>query len=117
MELEIATQRLSALAQASRLQIFRLLVQAGPTGMAAGEIAKALSIPANTLSVHLNILANCDLIQGHRESRSRIYAARYEGMRELLAFLLEDCCQGKPELCASLLEAAASCCTTQPTSA
>ena len=114
MEMETAIVRLSALAQDSRLQIFRLLVQAGPNGMAAGEIAKALAIPANTLSSHLSILANSDLVQARRVSRSRIYAAQYDAMRELLAFLLEDCCQGKPEMCAPLFQLAA-CCPPQTT--
>jgi len=114
MEMEIAVARLSALAQDTRLQIFRLLVQAGPNGMAAGAIAAALAIPANTLSSHLNILANSELVMARRESRSRIYAAKYDAMRGLLAFLLEDCCQGKPEMCAPLFEMAA-CCPPQTT--
>jgi DNA-binding transcriptional ArsR family regulator len=109
MEMETAIRRLSALAQDSRLQIFRLLVQAGPNGLAAGEIAKALAIPANTLSVHLNILANSDLVISRRDGRSRIYATKYDAMRELLAYLIEDCCQGKPEMCAPLLELGGIC--------
>jgi DNA-binding transcriptional ArsR family regulator len=109
MEMENAIRRLSALAQESRLQIFRLLVQTGPNGLAAGEIAKTLAIPANTLSVHLGILANADLVISRRDGRSRIYAAKYEAMRDLLTYLIEDCCQGKPEMCAPLLELAATC--------
>jgi DNA-binding transcriptional ArsR family regulator len=114
MEMETVVLRLSALAQDTRLQIFRLLVRAGPNGMAAGEIAKALAVPANTLSAHLNILANSGLVQARRVSRSRIYAAQYDAMRALLAFLLEDCCQGKPEMCAPLFELA-NCCPPRTT--
>ena len=90
---------MAALAQETRLAIFRLLVRSGPTGASAGAIADALSIPAPTLSFHLKELERSGLIGQRRESRSLFYAARYDGMRDLLAFLMEDCCAGHPEIC------------------
>jgi len=112
MDLSAAVKRLSALAQDSRLAVFRLLIQAGPDGIAAGEIARALDITPNTLSAQLTILANAGLAVGRRDGRSIIYAARYDAMGELLAYLMADCCQGRPEICAPLAEIAASaaCC-------
>jgi DNA-binding transcriptional ArsR family regulator len=107
-----AIKRLSALAQDSRLAVFRLLVKAGPEGVAAGEIARQLKITANTLSTHLGILANADLVTSRREGRSIIYAADYDSMSDLLLYLMEDCCQGRPEVCGPLADAArAACCT------
>ena len=115
MELSIAVKRLSALAQDSRLCVFRLLVQAGQAGVAAGEVARSLDITPNTLSAQLNILANAGLIASRREGRSIIYAARYDAMTELLAYLMADCCQGRPEVCAPLTEIAArAACCDQP---
>jgi ArsR family transcriptional regulator, arsenate/arsenite/antimonite-responsive transcriptional repressor len=99
MESEIALAKLSALAQDTRLAIFRRLVRAGPAGESAGAIAEALRTPAPTLSFHLKELERAGLIAQRRESRSLIYAARYDGMRELLAYLMEDCCAGHPEIC------------------
>ena len=94
MELNDAVVALGGLAQATRLEIFRLLVQAGPERLAAGEIAARLEIPANTLSFHLTQLKQAGLSTCRRESRSLIYAARYEKMNALLAYLTENCCQG-----------------------
>jgi ArsR family transcriptional regulator, arsenate/arsenite/antimonite-responsive transcriptional repressor len=99
MKSEDALAGLSALAQETRLAIFRRLVRAGPAGESAGQIAEALGTPAPTLSFHLKELERAGLISQRRESRSLIYAARYDGMRELLAFLMEDCCAGRPEIC------------------
>lgn len=99
-----AVKALSALAQASRIEAFRLLVRAGPDGMAAGEIARALDIPHNTLSAHLSILANAGLASSRRAGRSVIYALNYNGTRDLLAYLMEDCCRGAPEICAPALD-------------
>ena len=112
MEPTNAVKRLSALAQESRLAVFRLLVQAGPGGLAAGEIARRLQITPNTLSAQLTILSNGGLLVSRREGRSIIYAADYDGMSELLLYLMEDCCQGHPEVCAPLTAAAsrAACC-------
>jgi DNA-binding transcriptional ArsR family regulator len=112
MESELAIKRLSALAQDGRLAVFRLLVKVGPDGIAAGEIAQALEIPQNTLSAQLTILANAGLVASRRAGRSIIYTANYSGMSELLAYLMEDCCQGRPEVCAPLGEIAnrVACC-------
>jgi DNA-binding transcriptional ArsR family regulator len=115
MESSVALKRLSALAQVSRLAVFRLLVKAGPDGLSAGDIARALGITPNTLSSQLNILANAGLVRGRRDGRSIIYAADYDGMTNLLVYLMEDCCQGRPEVCAPLAglaarSPAASCC-------
>ena len=101
MEIKQAVKALSALAQDSRLEVFRLLVRAGPGGLAAGRIAEDLGIAPATMSFHLSQLANAGLIVDRRDGRSIIYSLNVKGMRELLAFLMEDCCQGRPELCAS----------------
>lgn len=105
MESTIAVRRLSALAQSSRLSVFRRLVKAGPEGMAAGDIAKALGVPANTLSAQLNILTAAELISSRREGRSIIYSAEFENMGELMVYLVEDCCQGHIDVCQPLTEA------------
>jgi DNA-binding transcriptional ArsR family regulator len=112
MESDLAVKRLAALAQDSRLAVFRLLVRAGREGVAAGEIARALEITPNTLSAQLNVLANAGLVASRREGRSIIYSAAYDAMSELLLHLMEDCCQGRPEICAPLGRAAsrAACC-------
>lgn len=104
MDIITTVKSLGALAQESRLAAFRLLVRSGDEGMAAGEIARTLSIPHNTMSSHLAILVNAGLINSRRESRSIIYSINFSGTRELLSFLMEDCCQGQPELCAPVLD-------------
>ncbi len=90
---------LSALAQETRLAVFRHLVAAGPEGRTAGSIAARLKVPPPTLSFHLKELEQAGLIDQHRESRNIIYAANFPAMRALLAYLMEDCCGGKPEIC------------------
>jgi ArsR family transcriptional regulator, arsenate/arsenite/antimonite-responsive transcriptional repressor len=112
MESPAAVAALSALAHPGRLEVFRLLVRAGPEGMAAGDIARATASLANTLSANLNLLAGAGLVTSRRDGRSIIYAAGYERMRELLAFLMEDCCGGNAEICAPLAAIAerAACC-------
>lgn len=105
MDEERAVTALGALAQRSRLEAFRLLVHAGGQGLRAGEIARSLSIPHNTLSVHLAVLAQGGLVVSHREGRSIIYRVDWEGVRAVLVFLMEDCCQGQPEVCEPLLAA------------
>ena len=100
MHLPTAVNALSALAHASRLAVFRLLVRAGPDGMPAGEIAREIGVLPNTLSSHLTILGFAGLIKSRRAGRSIIYSADYDRMRELLGFLVEDCCGGRPEICA-----------------
>jgi DNA-binding transcriptional ArsR family regulator len=100
MELSEAASALSALGHQPRLEVFRLLVQAGSNGMAAGDIARATGARSNTLSSNLGILSTAGLITGRREGRSIFYAARYDRIGSLLAFLVEDCCGGSPEICA-----------------
>ena len=102
MNTDIAAGRLSALAHPMRLGIFRLLVQAGPGGLAAGEIARRLSIIPNTLSAALTILSHARLVQAQRSGRFIVYAAHYPAMTELLTFLVSDCCGGALEVCAPL---------------
>lgn len=98
-----AVDALGALAHETRLSVFRLLVQAGPVGMIAGAIADRQGVPPSTMSHHLATLERAGLVQSERESRLIHYRADYVGMRRLLAFLMQDCCQGAPELCADLL--------------
>jgi DNA-binding transcriptional ArsR family regulator len=111
MELKSATTSLSALAHEGRLSVFRLLVQAGPEGLAAGEIARRLNVLPNTLSANLNVLSHAGLARSQRDGRSIIYTADYAAMSQLLGFLMEDCCNGSPEICAPLtgITARAAC--------
>jgi ArsR family transcriptional regulator len=95
MESKDAVEALSALAQDSRLEVYRLLVQAGPDGIAASEIAERLKIPANTLSFHLKTLSHADLVRSRQEGRFIYYSANYEQMNALLGFLTENCCGGR----------------------
>lgn len=113
MQLPTAVEALSALAHASRLAVFRLLVRVGSDGMAAGDIAREVGALPNTLSTHLTILGHAGLIQSRRDGRSVIYSANYDGMRDLLGFLVADCCAGRPEICGDLLGEAA-CCEVEP---
>jgi len=95
-----AVAALAALAQESRLDVFRLLVQAGPEGMPAGGVAAALKLAPNTLTFHFDRLRDAGLVTVRREGRSMIYAARFEVINGLLAFLTENCCHGAAEQCA-----------------
>lgn len=113
MEMKSAVSCLSALAHERRLSVFRLLIQAGPEGVAAGEIARRLGVLPNTLSSSLNILSHAGLIRSRRDGRSIIYTADYDAMRLLLAFLMEDCCGGEPEICAPLAAIASQCCEAE----
>jgi ArsR family transcriptional regulator, arsenate/arsenite/antimonite-responsive transcriptional repressor len=99
MEIKQAVIALTALAQESRLRVFRLLVPAGTDGLPAGEIAERLGIPSATLTFHLKELTHAGLVESRREGRSIIYYLRCDGMRDLLTFLARDCCKGHPELC------------------
>ena len=94
---------LSALAQTTRLDVFRLLVRSEPDGVAAGELARLLAIPQNTMSAHLAILSRAGFVRGERRSRSIVYRADLERFRQVALFLLKDCCGGRPEICAPLL--------------
>lgn len=113
METKSAIVSLAGLAHEGRLSTFRLLVQAGPDGLAAGEIARRLGVLPNTLSASLNVLSHAGLIDSRRDGRSIIYTARYEAMRALLAFLVEDCCAGSPEICAPLAALASQACAAE----
>src|ERR1700680_1268059 len=108
METLDAVEALSALSQESRLQVSRLLVKAGPEGLPAGQIATALKLPPNTLTFHFDRLRHAGLVTVRRAGRSMIYAARYDSMRALLAYLTENCCQGA-ESCAP-----ATCAPAEP---
>jgi ArsR family transcriptional regulator len=111
MDTLAAVGALGALAQESRLKVFRLLIRAGGAGMAAGDIARTLGVPHNTMSSHLAILSRAKLVSARKEGRSVIYAVDLEGTRALLSFLVEDCCQGEPEACAHVIDSAlAACC-------
>lgn len=105
-----ATKRLSALAQEARLEVFRLLVKAGPEGLPAGGIARSLNTAPNTMSAQLLVLSNAGLIRARREGRSIIYSVDFAAMGDLLIFLTEDCCGGRSEICAPLAAAATACC-------
>lgn len=102
MEMTDAVTALAALAQETRLAIFRLLVQAGPEGLPAGAIATRLGAAPATLSFHLSQLSHAGLIRSRRQGRSILYAVDIAAMRDLLGYLSEDCCQGHPEICAPL---------------
>lgn len=110
MEMKSAVTSLAALAHEGRLAAFRLLVQAGGEGLAAGELARQLEMLPNTLSANLNILANAGLVVSQRDGRSIVYRAQYDAMRDLLGFLVEDCCGGSPEICAPLFKTVNDCC-------
>ncbi|MCX7071459.1 MAG: metalloregulator ArsR/SmtB family transcription factor [Gammaproteobacteria bacterium] len=99
MDTQIAIGALAALAQETRLSIFRLLVQAGPEGMTVGRIGEALEIPAATLSFHLKELSRSGLLGSRQESRFIWYFANYQAMNELIGYLTENCCRGQPEAC------------------
>ncbi len=100
MESENAILKLAALAQSTRLDVFRLLVKHEPDGLAAGDIAKALAVPQNTMSAHLAILGRAGLVMSERKSRSIIYRASLATLQDLTSFLVEDCCGGRADLCA-----------------
>jgi DNA-binding transcriptional ArsR family regulator len=111
MDNESTILALAALAQATRLDAFRLLVKHEPEGLAAGELARLLEVPQNTLSSHLNILAHGGLVHGERQSRSIIYRADLTRLREVTLYLVKDCCGGRAELCEPLIaELTEPCC-------
>jgi ArsR family transcriptional regulator, arsenate/arsenite/antimonite-responsive transcriptional repressor len=111
METRLTLSALTALGHETRLTVFRLLVQQGPAGLPAGEIALRLGVPAPTLSFHLKELERGQLVRSTRQQRQIIYAADYAGTRALLDFLMQDCCQGRPEICGV---AGAGACATSP---
>src|SRR5438105_11712735 len=103
MEKSNAVAALAALAQDNRLAVFRLLVEAGPDGMPAGQVAAALKLAPNTLTFHFDRLRGAGLVSVRRDGRSMIYAARYDTMNELISYLTENCCGGRPQQCAPAL--------------
>lgn len=107
METSEAATMLAALAHTGRLEAFRLLVRAGPGGMAAGEIARQLVAPPSTLSASLTLLTHAQLVQSRRAGRSITYNARFDRMGALLGFLADDCCRGAPEVCGPVAAALA----------
>jgi DNA-binding transcriptional ArsR family regulator len=111
MQTAEAVQALAALAQETRLEVFRLLVVAGHEGVPAGEIAESLQVPAATLSFHLKELSHAGLVSSRQQGRFVYYAADFERMAGLMTFLTQNCCQGMPEKCLSVVETAlARCC-------
>lgn len=105
MDKREALSALSALGQDTRLEVFRLLVRAGPEGVPAGEVAARLGTVQNTMSAHLKILSQAGLIRAERDGRTIRYVADMTGFRDLLAYLMEDCCNGSPELCQPVIKA------------
>lgn len=116
MEQTNAILTLSALAQETRLNVFRLLVSREPEGVPAGELARLVNIPQNTMSAHLAVLARAGLVRGERHSRSIIYRVELDRLRALVSFLVQDCCGGRPELCAPLLADLIPCCPAEASS-
>jgi len=110
METEDAILALAALAQPTRLEVFRLLVKHEPDGLAAGEIARLLTVQQNTMSSHLAILTRASLVAPKRSGRSIAYRADLTHFQNVLLFMLKDCCGGRPEICAPLIESLAPCC-------
>ena len=110
MESEEAVLALAALAQSTRLDVFRLLAKHEPEGLAAGDIAKALAVPQNAMSSHLGILSRAGLVTARRFSRSIVYRADLVRLQAVMSFLVNDCCDGRPEICAPLIESITTCC-------
>ncbi|MDI7863642.1 metalloregulator ArsR/SmtB family transcription factor [Rhizobiaceae bacterium n13] len=116
MEQEKAILALAALAQPTRLQAFNLLVQHEPDGVPAGEVAKMLAVPQNTMSAHLGVLSRAGLIQAERRSRLIVYRADIATLRDLTLYLVKDCCGGRAELCQPLIAELTPCCAPQKAS-
>lgn len=110
MDKSSAIDALAALAQATRLEVFRLLVRRAPGGVPAGEIARLVAVPHNSLSTHLAVLSRAGLATLRRDGRSVIYSADLDGFRRLVGFLANDCCDGRPEICGPLVGDLVPCC-------
>ncbi|HTJ62527.1 MAG TPA: metalloregulator ArsR/SmtB family transcription factor [Alphaproteobacteria bacterium] len=113
MESEQAILVFAALAQPTRLEVFRLLIAHEPDGLPAGEIARYIGVPHNTMSTHLGILARTGLIAAERHSRSIVYRAQLEAVRALTGYLVKDCCAGRPEICEPLIADLTPCCPSR----
>ncbi|MBK8086218.1 MAG: winged helix-turn-helix transcriptional regulator [Devosia sp.] len=116
MESSSATEIFAALAQPTRLAAFRLIMRHEPGGLPAGDIARRLDVPQNTLSTHLAILARAGLVSAERQSRSIVYRAEISRVREIASYLVNDCCGGRPELCAPLIAEFTPRCTPEEAS-
>ena len=103
METTEALLAFAALSQNTRLDVFRLLIEHEPEGLPAGEVARRLAVPANTMSAHLAVLARARLVSAERRSRTIIYRAEIDSLRALIDFLATNCCGGRPDLCAALI--------------
>lgn len=114
MESQNVILALAALAQSTRLDVFRLLVKHEPEGLAAGDIAQDLAVPQNTMSSHLSILSRAGLVSARRFGRSIVYRADLSRLQAVLLFMLRDCCDGRPEICAPLIEDLMPCCPPKP---
>jgi DNA-binding transcriptional ArsR family regulator len=110
METADAIDVFTALSQPTRLDAFRLLVKHEPDGLPAGDVARQLGVPQNTMSAHLGVLARAGLIMGERQSRSIIYRSHIDRIRETASFLVSECCGGHPELCEPLIAEFSPCC-------
>jgi DNA-binding transcriptional ArsR family regulator len=110
MDKNNALDAFAALSQSTRLDVFRLLIKAGEAGISAGDISDTLGVRQNTMSANLSVLARAGLIRNEREGRSIRYFADMDGMRGLLAFIMEDCCGGRPELCQPVIDELACAC-------
>ena len=99
------------MAQQTRLDVFRLLVKHEPEGLAAGDIARSLAVPQNTMSSHLAILLRAELVTTQRFGRSIVYRADLDAFRAVMLFMVKDCCDGRPEVCAPLIEDLTPCCS------
>ncbi|MDF2617572.1 MAG: putative transcriptional regulator, ArsR family [Xanthobacteraceae bacterium] len=110
MESERAILAFAALAQSTRLDVFKLLIEHEPHGLPAGEVAKRLGVPHNTMSTHLAVLSRAGLIGAERQSRTIIYRVRLAAVSELASFLVQNCCAGRPEVCEPLLAELSPCC-------
>jgi ArsR family transcriptional regulator, arsenate/arsenite/antimonite-responsive transcriptional repressor len=109
MENEEAVLALAALSQSTRLEAFRTLIRLEPDGLAAGDLARLLEVPQNTLSAHLSILTRARLVTSERRSRSIVYRANLTGFRDVAVFLLRDCCGARPEVFEPVIESLQSC--------
>lgn len=114
MDTTKSTRAFSALSQATRLDVFRLLVKAGDDGLLAGEIGEKLQVKQNTMSANLSVLLNAGLVKNKRQGRAVRYFADMDGVTAMLSFLLEDCCGGQPQLCQPLIQNILSTTTANP---
>ncbi len=114
MEINVAVTALAALAQTTRLSIFRLLVEAGPDGVSAGRIGETLEVPAATLSFHLKELSRAGLVSARQEKQFIYYVVNFERMAELMTFLTQNCCHGMPRACVTVVETALGRCAPSP---